>query len=304
MLWLVMVIYVGASMASVISHKEEEGLDLEGHEARIRSIPKTILPVEEEVTLLHQAGQFGLGRFLLSSQGLNGYWTSYMICKAPHLSLENPLENWVIHHCPAVRATQERFRIFQRELQNSLRANQKIVSIPCGLMDDLLSLNYDDLENVEIVGIDLDPESLTHAQQNAQDHKKKASFLKKNAWDLQAHEEYDLITSNGLNIYESNDEKVVALYKEFYKALRSKGKLITSFLTPSPALSSESSWKDVNPREALKQKALFVDILQARFQFFRTEAQTRTQLEKAGFQNIEFIYDSKGMFPTVIAEKL
>ncbi|CEO17193.1 hypothetical protein RMONA_04035 [Rickettsia monacensis] len=36
---------------------------------------------------------------------------------------------------------------------------------------------------------------------------------------------------------------------------------------------------------------------------FRTEAETRKQLEKAGFQILEIIYDSQGIFPTVVARK-
>jgi len=34
-----------------------------------------------------------------------------------------------------------------------------------------------------------------------------------------------------------------------------------------------------------------------------SEAQTRSQLEKAGFKTIKFIYDSQAMFPTIIARR-
>ncbi|ABV74676.1 hypothetical protein A1C_01825 [Rickettsia akari str. Hartford] len=36
---------------------------------------------------------------------------------------------------------------------------------------------------------------------------------------------------------------------------------------------------------------------------FRTESETRTQLKKAGFQILEMIYDSQGIFPRIAARK-
>ena len=46
-----------------------------------------------------------------------------------------------------------------------------------------------------------------------------------------------------------------------------------------------------------------MDIIQAAWQAFRTEKQTRHQLETAGFSIVEVIYDSQGMFPTIVAKK-
>ena len=43
--------------------------------------------------------------------------------------------------------------------------------------------------------------------------------------------------------------------------------------------------------------------MQIGWQKFRTESQTREQLKEAGFRVLEVIYDSQGMFPTVIAAK-
>ena len=65
----------------------------------------------------------------------------------------------------------------------------------------------------------------------------------------------------------------------------------------------ESTWRNFNPGDLKKQKAIFSDILQVQWQAFRTEAQTRAQLEEAGFKIREVIYDTQGMFPTVIAER-
>ena len=128
-------------------------------------------------------------------------------------------------------------------------------------------------------------------------------FYNRDAWNLGVEGEYDLLTSNGLNIYEPDDQKVTALYRQFHKALRPGGTLVTSFLTPPPMIFPESTWRNFNPGDLKKQKAIFSDILQVQWQAFRTEAQTRAQLEEAGFKIREVIYDTQGMFPTVIAER-
>ena len=128
--------------------------------------------------------------------------------------------------------------------------------------------------------------------------------MNRDAWNLRITNEYDLITSNGLNIYEPDDGKVIDLYKEFYAALKVGGTLITSFLTPSPLMSAESTWKNFDMADIMKQKAILIDIVQVVWQqAYRTEAQTRQQLEAAGFTVQEVIYDSQGMFPTVLARK-
>ena len=156
-----------------------------------------------------------------------------------------------------------------------------------------------------LVGADLDEDTLLGAKKNAtaKYNLTNVDFIKIDAWKLGAVEEYDIITSNGLNIYQPNDEKVIDLYKKFYQALKPGGILITSFLTPPPSISTESTWKNFDLSDALKQKVLFSDIIQVNWQTFRTEAQTRLQLAKAGFKTIEFINDSCSIFPTVTAIK-
>nr|WP_238400285.1 class I SAM-dependent methyltransferase [Legionella bononiensis] len=171
-------------------------------------------------------------------------------------------------------------------------------------MDDLLSLDYSNKTNINLVGIDLDNGSIELAAQNAVKYDfKNVSFLIKDAWNLGIESQFNLITSNGLNIYESDDEQVTLLYKQFYNALKNKGILITSFITPPPKFNSQSTWKNINSDDALKQHALFNDIIQANWQTYRTEDQTREQLNKAGFDVLDIIYDSQGIFPTVIARK-
>ena len=289
----------------LISHNNETTLNLDSHRNRIACNTNLTLSLNDTLRLLDEIVEFELGRFLLMNKGLNGYWTSYIILLAVQHELTHPLEHWLIHNCPGILATQERFKIFNQQLTNCLRNDISIASIPCGLMDDLLLLN-DDFTNISRVGIDLDENSLNLAAASAYNKKKEksSSFLHMNAWHLHAHESYDVITSNGLNIYESNQDKVTELYRIFFNALKTNAVLITSFLTPPPSLSNESTWKNINPDNLLKQKAIFNDILQVGWQSYQTEGDVRNKLSKVGFTSIDIIYDSQGMFPTVVARKL
>ncbi|MDP9196255.1 MAG: class I SAM-dependent methyltransferase [Pseudomonadota bacterium] len=113
---------------------------------------------------------------------------------------------------------------------------------------------------------------------------------------METDRQYDAISSNGLNIYEPDDARVVQLYARFFRVLKPGGTLVTSFLVPPP-------WPLANGEHLKKQKAVFADILQVQWQHFRTEDQTRKQLKNAGFRDCVFLYDSRHMFPTVVAHR-
>lgn len=272
---------------------------------RLKTSTNLALPLDQALTILDQFSEFELGRFLLINRGLSGYWISYIILPSRQPANLHPLEEWIINRAPTAMATRERFHIFQEEIQARLKPGMKIASIPCGLMDDLLSLDYTGLEDIEIYGIDLDKESLDLTDNNTKNYqlKNKIHLLQKDAWDLGMKNQLDLITSNGLNVYEPDDNKVTALYKNFYEALRPHGILVTSFLTPPPTIDPNSKWRPFNMEDLMLQKAVFQDILQAKWQALRSEDKTREQLEKAGFKDISFVYDQQRMYPTVVAKK-
>jgi SAM-dependent methyltransferase len=263
--------------------------------------------VEEQLKILEELSKFRFGQFLIANSGINGYWTRHMVLYPEHPRSQDAFEQWLLEKCPGVLGTQERFRIFRHYLQEQVKDSAVLASIPCGTMDDLSGLNFDGIKNIRLVGIDLDPSSLIEAAKTALEKglSDSCSFEQKDAWNLGKAEAFDVITSNGLNFYEPNDQTVTDLYRQFYQALKPNGMLITSFMTPSPLLSSESSWKmqDLNLEDLRRQKTLFAHVLEAKFQVYRTESETREQLKAAGFSDVEVIYDSKGLFPTVIARK-
>lgn len=306
----------------ILSHQPDQpgsiASTLETIEQRIKN--RGDLPhvtVSRQLELLDELTRFSFGRFLLINKGINGYWTHYMVMhpktgRVTGINNEGKpftsLERFLLDQAPTVLATQQRFVNFQTVLHNEIRSNQRIASIPCGLMGDLFTLNYFHVDDVTLVGIDLDQDSLIAAKELAKKHdlNDRIEFDLKDAWKLSITETYDIITSNGLNIYEPDDRKVIELYKQFHQALNPEGILITSFVTPPPNDKNQiETWdlSKINSDHLRLQKVIFSDIIQAQWQRFRTAEQTEKQLIDAGFSQIEFIIDDAGMFPTVVARK-
>lgn len=305
----------------IISHGVKEGASFEQIvEEKVAQIKKRgdlpYVTVKRQLEILHELTLFPLGRFQLINSGLNGFWTHYIVMhplmrQVSSVNIEgkpfSDMETFILERCPVCVATQERYAIFQQYLQKEVAERKTFASLPCGLMGDLLTLDYTGINNIKLIGLDLDQESLRQSSAIAKKLGllEKTEYIKQNAWQLSEKESFDVLTSNGLNIYETDDKKIKKLYSKFYQALKENGVLITSFLTPSPMISSESPWDmtQINEEDLLLQKIIYSDIIPVKWLAFQTEAQTKEQLQSAGFSDIKFIYDKARMFPTVIAKK-
>lgn len=283
-----------------LSHKPQ-GASLKSRIAALkkRSSERGDLPdisVAKQHEWIDELATFELGKFLMTHQGLNGYWTDYILLhpEQPKSGLSE-LEDFILNRSPVVLATQERFRIFKKETQKLLREGIRMASIPSGLMSDLLTLDYSGIQSYSLTGIDIDPESLELGKKRCPE----CDWIQADAWDLQMTNAFDLITSNGLNIYEPDSDRVTELYKSFHQALSPEGILVISFLTPP----SEWNTKNIVLKDAEMQRQLFIHVLEPGFQIFRGKQETKEQLVEAGFRNLEWISDSQGIFPTVIAKK-
>lgn len=277
---------------------------------------KPYATVQTQLEILEQLSQFEFGRFLILNRGINGYWTHYMLTH-PWIRRETPInhsmkklastEQFLLESAPSILATQQRFEIFLQENQKEVKNGAKLACIPCGMMGELLYLNFKDIDTIQLTGLDYDPNTLNDARSLAtkQNLLPMVKLHQCDAWQMTFNNEFDLISSNGLNIYEPDDERVTQLYQAFYNALKPGGKLVTSFLTPPPTLSDSCEWdmSVINQDDLLKQKIIFVDVLEAKWQCFRTSAKTQLQLESVGFERIKFIYDKAKLFPTVVAYK-
>jgi SAM-dependent methyltransferase len=272
------------------------------------------IPAEKQLELLEALTQFDLGRFLIERGGLNGYWIDYAVMHPSRgrlTGLNNRgepfevIESFILDGAPIALATQQRFAIFKQEIQKRVQSHTTLAAIPCGLMADLLELDFTGIEDFKLIGVDIDEESIGHAKQIAQEKEllEHCQFLHADAWNLPLHQEVDLIASNGLTHYEQDDQRVIALYKCFWEALKPGGCLVTSFMTPPPIQGVDTEWilERVNPHNALLQKVIFNDILESKWQVFRSENSVKNQLHEAGFKNIEVLYDEAHIFPTVVA---
>lgn len=277
---------------------------------------KPYTTVIRQLELLAQLNEFDFGRYLLQNQGINGYWTHYMLThpwfgrktgKNNRGETLTELENSLLNRAPTMLATQQRFEIFLRENQKQVKNNAKLACIPCGMMGELFYLNYENTDGIQLTGIDYDDNTLNDAQVLAEQQSlsKFTKLIQQDAWSLGFHNEFDLISSNGLNIYEPDDEKITDLYYQFHHALKPDGKLVTSFLTYPPTLTDQCEWdmSKITQNDLLLQKIIFVDIIEAKWQCYRSSEQTHAQLKSAGFVDIQFMYDNAKMFPTVVAYK-
>ncbi|WP_429498483.1 SAM-dependent methyltransferase [Robbsia andropogonis] len=266
--------------------------------------------VDQQIHLVDELSAFELGRFLLENRGVNAYWTHQLVTYRPgtmSAGAISDLEYRVFEKLPVVLATRERFGIFRQQLQALLRPGLALASIPCGLMGELLLLDYEQQPDVTLTGIDLDQQALNDALELAREQglAERLSLRLEDAWTPSLKAAVDVVTSNGLNIYEPDHGRVTSLYRAFFDILKPGGTLITSFLTPPPTLSAESPWKltEIDQESLSLQHLLFVRVIEAKWSAFRTHAQTKAQLENVGFADIRFIDDRARMFPTVIAQK-
>ena len=264
---------------------------------------------EELDNILTELTKFDLGRFLIKNKGgLSGYWTYYVIINYTKSTIENPIEKFILEKAPTFLATRERFHIFVELLQKHITNNMSICSLPCGLMGEQMNLALDKkVENITFVGIDLDKSCFELAKNLAKEMncQHKLSFFEKNAWALDINGEYDIVTSNGLNIYEADNSKVTLFYQLIHKALKAGGKFIGSHLSNPPDQNSSGDWslESINKNDLLQSKKIFLDILQATWANYRSSEQTQEQLEAAGFSDIEFFWDTQKIFYTFEATK-
>ncbi|WP_017578125.1 SAM-dependent methyltransferase [Nocardiopsis kunsanensis] len=303
-------------MAAVISHgSSANSAPLEevvlAVERRLRASDRLLLGLDEELEILAELQKFPLGRFLLRNQGLNGYWTSYIFRFEPGRPTSSPMEEWLLTRS-LLSGARERFQRSREEIARSITDGAVLASVPCGVMDDLLRQDYGSAPGVRLVGVDLDTESLALAEEEARARGlgDRSEFIRADAWDLGINAEFDLLVSNGLNMYEPDGDRLIELYRNFARALRPGGRLLVSFLTPPPpppweAPQRAAEWEryGIAEEDLRRELALFGDIIQAKYLNFVSESDTRAQLERAGLTVESMNYSDGGVLPIVSAVK-
>jgi SAM-dependent methyltransferase len=265
------------------------------------------ISVKDQLKYVDELLQFPLGKILLEKKFIDTFWTDFITTHFDQNKRSNNLENFVLNRSPFTLAWRELLRNFQKVAQENVRDEMSMASIPCGTMRELLELDYSSLSNFTIIGIDIDADSLLLAKKLAE--KKNLSqhlkLLQNDAWQLPFTSEIDLITSCGLNIYVSDRQKALGLYRQFLKALKLGGRLIIGFLTYPPDEKMPSEWllDEIPPEDLLLEKVLYKDILNVHWRNFRTSNEFENDLKEVGFSEVYFYYDTLRVFPTVVAKK-
>lgn len=250
--------------------------------------------------------QFPLGRLLIEKRSIDTFWTDFVMTNREQKGSID-LEDFILNRSPFTIAWRELLQSFQKIVQENLENGMTLASIPCGAMRELLQLDYGLISDFTLIGIDVDLSSLLLAEQLAaeKDLSYNLSLRQQDAWQLRYDSEIDIITSCGLNIYTPDRQKVLDLYRQFFKALKPGGQLILGFLTYPPGKNELSEWQveKISNKDLLLEKVLYENILDPQWRNFRTSDEIEQELKKAGFWEVTFHYDSLHVFPTVVARK-
>ncbi|MGC1879153.1 MAG: class I SAM-dependent methyltransferase [Rhabdochlamydiaceae bacterium] len=263
------------------------------------------ISVKDQLNYIDVLFQFPLGQILLNKGLIDTFWTDFIMTNDERCN--NDLEDFLLTRSPFTLSWRELLHNFKKNIQACLKNEMILASIPCGAMRELLELDYSQVSNFKIIGIDIDTDSLSLAQKLAEEKglHQNLSLLQQDAWQLQYKSEIDLITSCGLNIYISDREKVLNLYRQFFKALKPDGILIIGFLTYPPDEKMPSEWciDHIPPEDLLLEKILYKDILDVQWRNFRTSDEFKNELKEVGFSAVSFHYDKLHVFPVVVAKK-
>lgn len=265
----------------------------------------------EQLSLLEQLSAFEFGRSLIRHQRLTRYWRHYILTYSlcqPQYDQLSPLHVEMLNHFPLINAIQQRHRIVLAQLQQRVQNNTRLLSLPCGLMEELAYLEYKHIEQIELVGVDRDDKALEQARGICQARRiyPFTALYNQDPWQLEKLGKFDAISSHSLILYEPNKTKIASFYQQCYNSLNKNGLFITSFLTPPPDLDMECEWdfRYLEAKYLRKQKILFSEVLQTKWQAYQKSVHLRDLLSQAGFQDIQFFYDEAKLFPVVVGQRL
>ncbi|MEM7495739.1 MAG: class I SAM-dependent methyltransferase [Myxococcota bacterium] len=252
------------------------------------------------------------------------------------------LEQWILQHSPGAYIVRERMRTAQAILQPLLRDGVVFASLPCGAMDDLLGLRpfapkgsggietfrgahgvaskrgaasgdsetfrEDAYPNARLVGIDVDPDALRLAEQNARERglARYTEFVQADAWHLGITDRFDAMVCHGLLSYVRDLQRVRELYARFHRALKPGGILITCFVPPSPTENPNSPWNvaRIGQENLQRYDLVYRHVLRPKWGGnHRTQQQVTGVLRGAGFAKVQLRPDDWGLCITAVATK-
>ncbi len=266
--------------------------------------------VEEKLDILHQLATTPMGCFLLENKAYNSFWADYSIGHPSFIEKKSAplttIEKFLLEKSPGIIAIRERYKTVMDILQSTLFEDIQIASLPCGTMTDLLNLDYSDLNKFTMTGVDQHLKSLEYSIKLANNKglTQHLSLIQDDAWNLNVEHAYHVISCHGFTVYEYSEKKVENLFKLFHKALKPSGMFVTSFWTPGPDESVNSPWdfSQIDEDALRLRRIIYNDIIHVKWKA-RSLDEMAYLLSKAGFDGIEFSFDTQKMCPVAMAYK-
>lgn len=302
-------------MADLLSHKDtpndDVGTALAAARSRIDAAGPEYGSREQLLADLEVWQDCELGRWMLVHGGWNASWTRYCIGYDPASPSANEVEHFFLSQSPAVVATRQRSRIFAEVLGDLVGPGTVAMSVPSGLMDALIRLPSAAAAEV-LIGLDLDAEALAGAAANAaKSGLGNVCLARGDAWAPESAQvvagdpaayargvdgAVDVLTSNGLNIYVTDDADVVELYRGYRRVLGDGGTAVIS------AVTTQAEWDLSDVSKADSRRALGLTLINdVQWTNYRSVELTTAQLISAGFEVTEVRFDERRIFPTFIA---
>lgn len=258
---------------------------------------------EELLAFLEDIISFPLGRYLLEHKKLSGYWLDFLLSPPSHYVSVNSLEESFLWKFPSILGMRESVQNIKKIIEQNLQDGISIASFPCGLMSELLTLNYTRIKKFSLCGIDEDFQSIVLASELAEKNNLSSvvSFFQDHS--LECTNLFHVIV-NKVSLFDSQPER---FYEHYYEKLYPKGLLLTYFSTFSPSFSSSSPWnpKSFKTHSSKLEEVIFQNVLGIRWEnSCKTYDEVAENLNKFGFKNIEFIPSLSSTNVAVIAQKL
>ncbi len=256
-----------------------------------------IATLSEKLDILDELTRFELGRFLILNKGLDGNWSHYIAYEFPRLA-ENmkpqpSMERTLIEMLGEMELW-TRLELVKKLLQKEMRNGISLLSVPCGVMAALSTLDFSQLSDFKLCGVDLDPNVLQAAREfnKKQGLASHTEFLCRDAWNLGLNNQFDIVVSMGLNIFVGDFDKVLDLYRSLRATLKPGGKLMVSFMTPYPFRdpNTERDLSSLNQNAVRLHRIVLSEIVKTGVVNFCSSQQMIDQLKTIGFSKVEIHY--------------
>lgn len=262
--------------------------------------------LQKPLELLDRLMAFSLGRFWLQNHRLNAHWYDYIMRTHLDSQVSTALERQILYDFPIVLAKRQSFKTIQTILQQSLQNGLHMASAPCGVMGEILTLDYQAIKNIRLTAIDADFQSIVHAGELAEEKglSTVVSFFQTDLEGLNPKDAYHILIHHAWTMGNFSKNKIQPFLRQCFKALQPGGLFISNFSTCSPEQSKDSPWhmSAISPEMLRLQNLLFSQIIRHVEEPTQTLDSMANFLKEAGFSGIEFIPDDSKMVVTILAK--